>query len=282
MDAKDLELYNEENRQLLIEIKQGIGSLEQSLRKAIENIPKPHKAVEVTGKVDVNTQKDVAVTNFEVVADALNSISEQITKAIENNAHKPLEAVKVTNLKDAKLETLKISNFNELESYFSKLYAQIADNIQPVINLEKQEVVFPRLAKDAIPVRLSDGKKFYEAVSYAVGSTISTAGLATTEKQDDIITAIQASGEDVPTTQLAGDKDVAATGTPEAMATSTSCVYALIQAKTGNTSNCFVGNATSQEVELEPGQAWAFAIDNLSKIYIKVGTNGDGVNYTAG
>lgn len=86
----------------------------------------------------------------------------------------------------------------------------------------------------------------------------------------------------VPDTQLAGQKVVSDTGTPEPLAADTSCTYVLLQAKTSNTSNCFVGNDDDQEVELEPGQAWAFAIDNLNKVYVKVGTNNDGVNYTAG
>lgn len=86
----------------------------------------------------------------------------------------------------------------------------------------------------------------------------------------------------IPSTVLAGEKVISSTGTPEALASSTTCTYALVQAKPENTSNCFVGNNSTQKVELEPGQAWSFSIDNLSKIFIKVGTDNDGVNYTAG
>lgn len=144
-----------------------------------------------------------------------------------------------------------------------------------------------QLASDYQPYRrvVKLGSRFYfddNMTASGGGGGIDTSGLATTAKQDSIITAIEGIGEDVPTTQLAGDKDVAAVATPEALAASTSCTYALVQAKPANTSNCFVGNASSQEVELEPGQAWAFAIDNLNKIYVRVGTNGDGVNYTGG
>ena len=81
---------------------------------------------------------------------------------------------------------------------------------------------------------------------------------------------------------LAGEKVVAASATPEALASDTDCSYVLIQAKSDNTSSVFVGNDTGQEVELPPLGAWAFAIDNLDKIYVRVVTNGDGVNYTGG
>ena len=93
---------------------------------------------------------------------------------------------------------------------------------------------------------------------------------------------VTSSASEAVTAVLAGEKVVSASATPEALASSTSCSYVLIQAKSDNTSSVFVGNNSGQEVELPPLGAWAFAIDNLNKIYVRVATNGDGVNYTGG
>lgn len=83
-----------------------------------------------------------------------------------------------------------------------------------------------------------------------------------------------------PSTLLAGHKDVSAAATPEALAASTTVLNSvLVQAKTDNTGNVFVGNSTVQYVELAPGDSKVLVVDDLAKIYIKVATNGDGVNY---
>lgn len=155
-----------------------------------------------------------------------------------------------------------------------------------IAKLKQKAVKQSQRPEDFIPYRrvVKMGNRFLfddNMTSGGGGGAVDTSGLATTAKQDDIISAINSSGG-TPSTNLAGDKDIANTATPEALASSTPCSYVLIQAKTSNTSNCFVGNASAQEVELEPGQAWSFAIDNLNKIYIRVGTNDDGVSYTGG
>jgi hypothetical protein len=78
---------------------------------------------------------------------------------------------------------------------------------------------------------------------------------------------------------LAGQKNVAATGTPEPLAGSTTSVSVTVQAKSTNTRSVFVGNATNQFVELPPGASVALNVTNLNQVFIKVQVNGQGVNY---
>lgn len=97
---------------------------------------------------------------------------------------------------------------------------------------------------------------------------------------------IEASGSATPTTYsppstlLAGDKDVTAAATPEALAASTPVLNSvLIQAKTANTGSVYVGNSSVQHVELEAGDVTIVVCDDLASIYIKVAVDGEGVGY---
>ena len=83
-------------------------------------------------------------------------------------------------------------------------------------------------------------------------------------------------------------KTVAATGTPEAItATKTLSPTVFIQAKPGNTQNVTIGDSVAQHYVLIPGASinltdGAFNQNDydfdLSKIYVKVLVNGEGVN----
>jgi hypothetical protein len=80
----------------------------------------------------------------------------------------------------------------------------------------------------------------------------------------------------------AGEKTVAASATPEAIVTG--AVGALIravviQAKLENTDSVYLGNATTQKLELVPGASIGFDVLNLNKVYLKVDVNGEGINY---
>ena len=78
---------------------------------------------------------------------------------------------------------------------------------------------------------------------------------------------------------LAGQKTVALATTPEALAASTVSVSVMVQAKPANTKSVFLGTSANQFVELLPGQSVAFDVTNLNQVFVKVGTNGEGVNY---
>jgi len=84
---------------------------------------------------------------------------------------------------------------------------------------------------------------------------------------------------DLPSTLRAGEKVVASAGTPEALGSALVFNSILVQAKSSNTGKVYVGNSTTQNVELEAGDVVIVVIDNLSKVYVKVAVNGEGVNY---
>jgi len=83
-----------------------------------------------------------------------------------------------------------------------------------------------------------------------------------------------------PSTALVdGTKAVALAATPEALAASTSVKAVLVQALRTNTGLVFIGNSSTQSISLSAGEGETLWIDNLSKIYIKVNVNGEGVAY---
>ena len=87
----------------------------------------------------------------------------------------------------------------------------------------------------------------------------------------------------LPSTLLAGEKTVAAAGSPEALAGSTAVVSGVVvQAKPANAGNVLIGNSTSQKILLTAGESVPLSIDNLSKVYVDVTVNGEGVNYVGG
>lgn len=85
--------------------------------------------------------------------------------------------------------------------------------------------------------------------------------------------------EKAPTSLKAGEKTVASSATPEALGSAFLKRGVLVVAKPSNTARVSVGNSTEQKVELQP-RDWVFIpISNLSKVYIEVAVNGEGVDY---
>ncbi|MBI4330423.1 MAG: hypothetical protein HY673_03975 [Chloroflexi bacterium] len=90
-----------------------------------------------------------------------------------------------------------------------------------------------------------------------------------------------------PDTLNDGRKTVAAAGTAEALAaSSTPCKHVLIIAETDNTGKIVVGAstvvaalATRRGIPLDPGDAAIIESDNLTDVYIDSEVNGDGVTY---
>ena len=80
-------------------------------------------------------------------------------------------------------------------------------------------------------------------------------------------------------TLVDGTKTVAASATPEALGASTEISGVLVQALSTNTGSVFVGSSTSQNIELEAGDAEFVGVNNLSKVYVRVAVNGEGVAY---
>lgn len=84
----------------------------------------------------------------------------------------------------------------------------------------------------------------------------------------------------MPLTLVAGDKDVTASATPEALGSGVLKKGVYVQAKSDNTQSVYVGDASSQEWELGAGdETPLLRVDNLNDVYVKVSVNGEGVAY---
>ena len=159
----DNELYQEENRNILLEI-----------RDALKGFTAPtiqlKDSVKFDGELKVNTQKSVEVTNIHEFIDSVSKLADTIETAIKNNSYKPEKNITVDNIKDAQPTELKVNNLKELSKYFTTLEKAIKDN-QPIVNVTKQSIVFPTSANNPISVRLSDGKSFYNSIQQAISTS---------------------------------------------------------------------------------------------------------------
>lgn len=163
----NLELYLEEQRILTIGLLDSVKLLNTKIDKQIEQYSAPLKEVGVSGRVEVNTEKSVEVTNLNTIKDWLSEVAQSITKAINDiETHKVVE---VKNIANAKTDNVSINNLSELKKYFEILKDTIENKNYDVV-VQKQNIVFPKNPKDAIPVRLSDGRSFYNAIFEAISS----------------------------------------------------------------------------------------------------------------
>lgn len=188
MDPKSQELYQEEQRKALIELRDSIRELAESIVGKIEVTAVMPKEMKVTGEVDVNTEKSVEISNLDVFLSGLKQTEEVVTKALELAKPKDQQEVVIKNIAQLIAKEVKITNIGELKASFDSLKQAIEDN-QAVVNVTEKAIVWPRGAKEAIPVRLSDGKSFYNAVVSAFSGGGVSATLAT-----DIANAIGAGG----------------------------------------------------------------------------------------
>jgi len=79
--------------------------------------------------------------------------------------------------------------------------------------------------------------------------------------------------------QVLLDGSKAATVAPAALATSTPCKGVEISALATNTDDVLIGNATSQNNVLSPGEAIYIGIDDLSKVYVTAVSGTQTVSY---
>lgn len=118
-------------------------------------------------------------------------------------------------------------------------------------------------------------------------------GSADVEVTDDGAIVVQILGGDgggtTPPSALAGGtKTVAAAATPEKLvASATACKFVWIGARVDgngtaqNTKPVFIGDADGQNIPITPAnfEGFVIQIDDASKLYVKVGVNGEGVAY---
>lgn len=160
---ENTELHLEEQRQILLDINKGIKEFKEVLQGQIDI------TVNQPDKMTVNTETEVDVKNLSDMKEWVDNLGDVVSKAIKDNSYKPVSEVSIKNAKDILPSKLTISNLSDIKAYFSDITRAIENN-QPVVNITKQDIVFPRSAKDAIPVRLSDGKGFYNAITAAISS----------------------------------------------------------------------------------------------------------------
>lgn len=161
---KGLELYLEEQRDSNKKLIESIKVLVTKVDEQIKQYKEPIYKVNIPQKVEVNTEKEVAISNLEDVKEYLESLGDVLTKQLEKTSYEPLESVTVKNIKDAIPKELSISNLNSMQIYFDSVIKAIEAN-RPIVEVTKQDMVFPRTPSEAIPVRLSDGKRFYKAMA---------------------------------------------------------------------------------------------------------------------
>lgn len=191
MDEIDQQLYQEEERQLLLNLQKKLETLIKifSGKIAVEfDSPEQQK---IKGEVTIaNPVSSVTVANNQEITDALKGLNDNLTQAIKENKTVVPKKITVENIKDAIVDSVTIKNLKDLTAYFDRVVVAIKTNA-PVIKVEKQEITWPTQAKSPIAVRLSDGKSFYNAVAQAFSGGVATAGLATDAKLDEVITALE-------------------------------------------------------------------------------------------
>lgn len=164
-------LYNEEQRQILLDTQKSIDTLVDKTTQLLESYVEPKDEVKVSGKLEVNTEKQIEVTNLETLREYFNEMSEQIQKSIETNSHAPLKEITIKNITDARSKEVKVSNIQELSDYIQPLVQAIVDK-DMTVNVQRQDLSLPTNPKNPLPVRLSDGKSFYNAITQAMSGAL--------------------------------------------------------------------------------------------------------------
>lgn len=173
MTMSDKELYDEENLQVQKDIRDKLtNSLTVPIMKfEMPDTMKANIVNEVRAKItDIVKIDDSSIKDMNSeVTKTLEDLSATIVKAIQDAKVDPVTEVSVKNILDGKQSEVTVKNLSTLEKAVAGLADVIIAN-QPVVNVAKQDTKFPHSAKDAIPVRLSDGKSFYNAIFQAVSS----------------------------------------------------------------------------------------------------------------
>lgn len=170
MDSKEQALYQEESLQVSKQIL-------ETLKEPVVIQPKiPAKVeAEIVKEVRVSLDQELEVNPapFKAlgkdIAGNLTALAEAIAKAIIAAKPEIVRELKVSNISDAKADEVTVKNLGELQAEIANFTKAVMQQ-NPVINVEKTEIRFPRSANEAIPVRLSDGKSFYNAITAAVAS----------------------------------------------------------------------------------------------------------------
>jgi len=153
--------------------------IKQDVSKSIETLRQDYQTD--------NAQKNEALKSY---------IDEQLDLAIKEIVSsivipKQLDTMKISNIQEAKTDKVAVTNLDELKKELQRLNKDFIATVEQLdlnVNVEQKELKLPYSAKEAIPVRLSDGKSFYNAVFNAVsdasGETDPLVGYQITERDD--------------------------------------------------------------------------------------------------
>jgi hypothetical protein len=184
MNERNFELHAEETHNKLQVIQSSLDNLVTVLSKAagadISGISDEPPKVEIVGGVSVNTQESVEITNLQEIHDAVKMLADETRKTIIETYKAPPDKITVKNIAEAKADTVKVNNMVEFSNTVITALKPIIDEIakiEPKVKVEQQNIVFPRSAKEAIPVRLSDGKSFYNAIFTSISNGFNSDGI---------------------------------------------------------------------------------------------------------
>lgn len=148
------------------------------LGSVIEKIKAKAEGENLTKVLDLVERMD---KNYKELSEAVKAIKVEIPDTFEVTVLNPSEEVKVSNLKDIKIpepkNSISIENIKEFPNYKDDLSSIVEINglIARILTDKELKVDLDRYTdpKRPLAVRLSGGKKFYDAISYAVaaGST---------------------------------------------------------------------------------------------------------------
>lgn len=176
MNERDFELHAEETHKKLVDVDKKLQELDSVLSGVLKvQVENPTEVQTVEGKLEVNTEKAVEVTNLEVIHDAVKLLAEQTSKTIADTYKAPPDSVTVKNIAEAKADTVKVNNIVEFSNGVIKalepIIAEIA-KIEPTVVVEQKELTLPTNPKNPIAVRLSDGKSWINQLVQGVASGV--------------------------------------------------------------------------------------------------------------
>jgi hypothetical protein len=277
LDEIKLHLRNELNI-LMGNLKKMFGGLKIPDSFKIEGIPKYPDEVSIKDVI-------IQVAQLQNLLESINDLRVVLTQIdfkpkIEITHDYPdinIPPIKIPEIRipEIKVPKAEVTVNNDMD------FGDLLDALKPLRLLSDK-------ASKPLSVRLSDGANFIKALTDIVG------------KQEKWVTAFSASkGMDegeyekksetvfIPNKIVDGRKTVAAAGTAEQLtATSSKCKFVILVGETDNTNPVTVGNstvvgaeATRRGIPIYAAQQVKIEINDPSKLYLDVITNGEGVTY---
>lgn len=237
-------------------------------------IKRPKDFVQVDNLHEVPLVEDVAVNNFSELTTYLQQLIDKIS-ALKLDVN--VEAPQVTVTPTAVNIPAPVLNSPALD--LEPIISSIEDGLKKIRTNNKS---------NPLAVRLTDGSdwvkqlvKVQQETSKAV--TAFAGGSNQVRLLDPNMNVINPSALTIPSAIGNGTKAVTAAGTAVALGGNVACRKVTMTALDTNTGKIYWGGSTVSATSgayIYAGQTQVIDIDNLSKVYIDSGINGEGVNYS--